>query len=102
MTFVKTLMVLLVVFFSVVGTLHFRGVYRSVLRELNNPRKVRWGWIDWPGLLLLAIVPGMLRLFIPSRVERYTTIFIVSALQADGAISEGQAKYYLSLKGIEL
>ena len=91
----------LVVFFAAIGALHSISVYRCVLRELNNPRKVRWGWIDVPGLLLLALIPGVLRFFAPRSVERHTIIFIVVFLMADGAISEGQAKYYLHLKGIE-
>jgi hypothetical protein len=43
----------------------------------------------------------VLRFFAPRSVERHTIIFIVVFLMADGAISEGQAKYYLHLKGIE-
>ena len=91
----------LCVFFSAVGTFHITAVYRRVLRELNNPRGVRWKGIDAPGLVLLAGIPGVLRLFIPKKVERYTIIFVVFVLMEDGAISEGQAKYYLHLKGIE-
>jgi hypothetical protein len=101
MSFTKTLLVALVVIFSVVGTLHISSVYRRVILELKPPRGFELKWFDVPGLLLLAIVPGAMRFFVPARVERYTTIFVVVFLMTDEAITESQAKDYLQSKGIE-
>lgn len=91
----------LVVFFSVAGTLRASSVYRHVVQELGNPPRLGVRWIDMPGLLLLAIIPGLFLLFAPRRVETNLLFGAVLFLREDGAITNEQARDYLRTKGIE-
>lgn len=101
MASVKILLPALVVFFSAAGLQIIVEIYRRARRELGCPERRLVRWIDVPGLLLLATIPGALRLFFPKRVECYTTVFVVVFLKQEGVITGAQATDYLRTKGIQ-
>jgi hypothetical protein len=90
----------LVMFFSVTGTLHIIMIYRRTVREIRPSFRGGFRLVDIPGLVMIAMIPGVLLLFLPRFTERSTLLSVVGFLLERGSITQNQAKEYLLTKSI--